>query len=119
MRQSPRPLVRALLLLPVLAIGVAGCGASGPGSTHAGTTHFTSGFGVTQNRISKHLLRPVIIKGYEQGGATPAQAREVADCVIPILAKHGITGVVQLQTSSDTSLPRTATAACKKKLGIK
>jgi hypothetical protein len=106
-------------LLPLLAVAVAGCGASGPGSTHAGTTHFTSGFGVTQRRISEHLLRPVIIKGYEQGGATPAQAKEVADCVIPILAKHGITGVIQLQTNTDTSLPRTATAACKKKLGLK
>lgn len=127
MSVMPQHVRRATTLIAVmgcLGLVVAGCGGSGSSPTHPSSgsrssSHLSSGgFGAGVRRESSRLFLPSIIKGYEQGGATPAQARAVAACVIPILAKHGIHSILGLATSSDPSLPRTATAACKKKLGF-
>jgi hypothetical protein len=124
MRVMGRSVSRAassVAVMLVIACTVSACGgsSSGAGSTRSGTTGTSTAFGAKYRKAGIRLLRPVIIAGYEHGGAPPAQAKEVANCVVQILAKHGITSLLELQDPSTATLVRTSTVACKKELGIK
>ncbi len=91
-------------VLAALAGGVIASGCGGPSSSASSTNALSSS------------LRHKIIAGYVHAGATPPEATEVADCVVPVLAKDGYVTAAQIQAHS--SVLDSATARCKHQLGI-
>ena len=98
--------MRGMALAVVAAAVLAGCGSSSSSG---------SGSGSSTSAVSSSL-RHQLIAGYVHGGATPSQATNVADCVIRVLDKEGDTTGAQLK--EHVSVLDSATARCKKQLGI-